>query len=782
MVELYQHKKIRRTTTILVKTAAALVAGILIADKIDIFTSLTIYISFLTANFSAGIIFKNKTGRYSFLATVILIGITVCQYASSYEMNGLYPVDDKFIEISGYVSELPELKNDKYTYIITCDGAKYKDVIYPAKENVMLRSETKLEYAQNVSVRGFLKRFDSKKNYSDFDYARYMKSKKVFYSISDYEIASDNSKRPSLTPHDFANLYKGNITKLIDTYISGDNAGLLKAVMTGNKKEFTDDFYMIMQKTGTIRFLYQAYLHILIILLLIELFVPFFGRKFAQNATVVIIMIYALINADSAAILKASFVSIFTIIFLRKYGYLHFPDILSSAVIVILISNPLFVYNSGFILSVTASWLFFMLNDAAYDLFKPIKPKSIRRYISIWLLGTIGTAPVIAYCFDGIAPLTFLFSFIYLPAVAVILVLFPFIRLEIMLIGKSVIFSKGILSSLWILKKLPYFIDSLPLSSIRLARPKIITIILFYLAVVVIKDIFNKKQEKFKTQALIAILTGGILSVMLINIFSLGSAKITFVNVGQGDGAIIELPKGERIIVDGGGGEEYSDYDAGEKVFLPYLSNEGLFRIDMAIVSHFHKDHCLGTIAAMKNMNVHTVAMPDLMPDNKYRIEIEEIARQKGIEILYLGKGDKITFESGAELNVISPSKNDFTEENDTSIVFTLSVNGFQSLFTGDATKNIEEKYINDFYDIDLLKVAHHGSSTSSTKEFLNKVLPEYAVISAGKDNTYNLPDDTIVKRIENTGAHILRTDELGDIQFTISKNGLMSYTTFYSE
>lgn len=765
--------------TILIKAAIALAAGIAIADKIDFFTALVIYISLLLSLFSAGKLFKSKKGIPCFLITTVFMGIVISQYAQSYEMNGLYPVDDKFAEISGYVSELPSEKDGRYTYIITCDGAKYKDTIYNAQENVMLNTDTKLEFGQNVGVRGFLTRFSGKMNYNSFDYERYYKSRNVFYSITDYEIATDNTYRQLFLPKDLANYYKGSIHKLIDKYISGDEAGILKAVLTGYKKDFTDDFYAIQQKTGTIRFLYPGYLHILLIFTLLELFLPFAGKKFRENIAVILILIYALFNSGSGAILKVALVSIITIIFLRKYGYLHFPDILSSAVIAILLSNPLMLYNSGFIMSVTISWLFFMLKDPVYELLAFLRIKWLIRYASLWLLGTVGTAPLLAYFYNGIAPITSLFTVVYLPAAAIILVFFPLMWLEIVLFGRSYIFAKGILSSVWLFKKLPYFIDALPLSSIKLAKPGLLTIIIFYIAVILIRDIYYGKAERIRAQVIGAMLTGSIISMILMYIMTLGTIGITFINVGQGDGIAIELAKGERILVDGGGGEEFSDYDAGENIFLPYLMDEGLFRIDMAIVTHYHKDHCLGTIAAMKELDINTVAMPDMMSGNKYRQEIEELARQKGIDIIYLKRGDRITFESGAVIDVISPSGNDDAEENDTSIVFTLSANNFKALFTGDATKNIETKYLNDFSDVDLLKVGHHGSDTSSSTEFIQKISPEYAVICVGEDNTYNLPDDTVISRLKKAGAIILRTDKQGDIRFTVSKNGNIRYSAF---
>ena len=103
-------------------------------------------------------------------------------------------------------------------------------------------------------------------------------------------------------------------------------------------------------------------------------------------------------------------------------------------------------------------------------------------------------------------------------------------------------------------------------------------------------------------------------------------------------------------------------------------------------------------------------------------------------------------------------------------------------MFTGDATEYTENKYINEFDDIDLLKVAHHGSNTSTSSEFLKEVTPEYAVISVGKDNTYLLPNDNTLERLRKSGAKVMRTDKLGDIRFNINKFGGISYDSYYPD
>ena len=114
-------------------------------------------------------------------------------------------------------------------------------------------------------------------------------------------------------------------------------------------------------------------------------------------------------------------------------------------------------------------------------------------------------------------------------------------------------------------------------------------------------------------------------------------------------------------------------------------------------------------------------------------------------------------------------------ELNDTSFVAKVSFGKFCALFTGDSTDEIDEGYPKN---IDILKVAHHGSDTSNSQEYIDWISPQYAVIGVGEDNSYGLPDDEVVMRLKKTGAKVLRTDENGDIQFKVKKNGDITYKT----
>ena len=245
-------------------------------------------------------------------------------------------------------------------------------------------------------------------------------------------------------------------------------------------------------------------------------------------------------------------------------------------------------------------------------------------------------------------------------------------------------------------------------------------------------------------------------------------------NVGQGDGAVIRAPYRFNVLIDGGGGNSYSDYNPGEKVYLDYLETEGITKADSAFVSHYHQDHVQGIIAAMENIKVRNLFLPDNMEGSEWRVALENSARENGTTVHYISQETLLTYNNGMTIRIIPPSNKTglSDDENDTSYVYYVEYNGFSATFTGDMSSFAEKNLIDDGKagKTNLLKVAHHGSNTATCEEWVEKLTPEYAVISVDENNPYNLPNDDVLERLEN--AQVFRTDYDGDIKFIIHKNG----------
>lgn len=245
-----------------------------------------------------------------------------------------------------------------------------------------------------------------------------------------------------------------------------------------------------------------------------------------------------------------------------------------------------------------------------------------------------------------------------------------------------------------------------------------------------------------------------------------GLLEVTFFDVGQGDSIFIETPAGHQILIDGGP----------DKGILQKLSQEMGFYdrdIDLIILTHPEKDHMAGLIEVLKNYDVKYILWTGIIRDTaEYQewIKVIEQEQKQGAQIKIAQAGQKM-MTTRSDLVILYPFESllnqEFEDSNNTSIVAKLSFGQNSFLFTGDIYDSIEKQLIDNEIDLNssVLKIAHHGSKTSTSQEFVKNVSPEIAVIQLGAKNSYGHPHKQVLQTLENYNVQILRTDEKGDIK-----------------
>lgn len=245
--------------------------------------------------------------------------------------------------------------------------------------------------------------------------------------------------------------------------------------------------------------------------------------------------------------------------------------------------------------------------------------------------------------------------------------------------------------------------------------------------------------------------------------------KVIFIDVGQGDSALLELD-GETALIDGGE-SEYA-----EKVEQT-LGDEGITEITYLIATHPHSDHIGSLAKIVKDYGIDNIYMPEAETNTKTFENLLDAIDAKGLSVTSPAPGDKLPF-GGADGVFLGPVK-DYDNLNDDSIVLRLVYGKTSFLFAGDIETRAEKDICGLGYELksDVLKVPHHGSDTSGLKDFLSAVSPGYAVISVGADNIYGHPNAKIVEAYVKTGAVVLQTSICGDITF-YSDGKTVNYAT----
>ncbi len=238
------------------------------------------------------------------------------------------------------------------------------------------------------------------------------------------------------------------------------------------------------------------------------------------------------------------------------------------------------------------------------------------------------------------------------------------------------------------------------------------------------------------------------------------SFAVHYIDVGQADASLV-LCDGESMLIDGGNADDSS-------LIAAYLKKLDIDYLDYVICTHAHEDHVGGLSGALSVADAGMVYAPHTEADTKVYKNFKNKVSALSLDITHPNFGD--TFSLGSStVQVLGPVYEDPDEVNNTSIVLKVIYGSTSFLFTGDAETDEENDIINEGFDLsaDVLKVGHHGSSSSTSYRFLREVMPEYAVISCGKGNSYGHPHDEILSRLKDAEAEIMRTDLLGDIIIT---------------
>jgi len=274
----------------------------------------------------------------------------------------------------------------------------------------------------------------------------------------------------------------------------------------------------------------------------------------------------------------------------------------------------------------------------------------------------------------------------------------------------------------------------------------------------------QKKAKKFIYSILVFLFFLNILAwVVVYDLKNPQVLEVNFFDVGQGDAIFIETPQRHQILIDGGPGSAVLEKLAKE---MPFWDRT----IDLIILTHPEKDHLAGLIEVLKRYKVENILWTGVIRDTAEFKEWEKSIKDERAKIFIAKSGQKIIMPKTV-LGILYPLENlegeELKDSNNTSIVAKLVFKENSFLFTGDIYKSIEKELITKETDIDsdVLKVAHHGSKTSSSEEFMKEVSPQEAVITAGKDNPYGHPHQEVLEILEKYGIRILRTDLDGDIK-----------------
>ncbi len=623
-------------------------------------------------------------------------------------------------------------------------------------------------------------------NIRGIHYKCYMKA----YRVIDHKVGYFNDIKYSLKRALYKLRNKATVT--YDQLLPAKEAQLMKAMLLGDKTGMTADTKNQFAKAGISHILAISGLHVAIIGYgLFNLMTHFIAKKKALWVTILFLIFYCVLTGGSVSTIRASFM---IIVGLMAYFFGRSYDIysaLATAAMIILIINPLYILDIGFLLSFSSVIGIITLLPALNGLYNKTNNKIIS-LMNVSLAATLGTLPVILYSYYEIQLYGIGVNLIVVPLMSVV-VLMGFLALILgsmsLLLGKLCI---GIVYYILMLYDyITKLVGKLPFHTITVGRPSWLYLILIILFIVLIALVRNRNITigQWKRCMFLNLTFFGV--VTLITWLLPKPLQMTHLAIGQGDSTVMITPSQHVFIVDGGGNRKKDALapDTGYYTIKPFLKYHGISKIDSLFMTHSDQDHVGGLIELMDYFTVKRLIIPY---GYKYKKEEDKLlnklvakAYEKHVTISYMQTGDVIG-AGEVVIEAMYPSKDiqGYKSNNAYSLVLAIDYKGFSSLLTGDIEKEEEELLNQMFADglySDIIKVPHHGSKTSSTKGFVQNVNPVVAIISCGRDNRYGHPHREIVDRYNGLSVPIYNTAEDGAV--VIKTDGQsMGITTYNTE
>ncbi|KFZ40811.1 hypothetical protein JS81_05205 [Thermoactinomyces sp. Gus2-1] len=778
-------------------------AGILLADRMGNHAALFLglAVSFLLSGVCYDYLFRKGRPVWIFLSALFLAAAHFSWVDGQNRSQIPSTVEGEEMTVAGTIISSPVVDGDVLRFDLKLDRLQQKDrVINGNREKI--RVFLSLQSKEEAEKAGQLRRYSrirlpvrmekpsQRSNPGGMDYRAYLFRQKIHWTgkgkgLHSLVMLKEAPPHPVGWVDAWRKKLAGQLEKLYDEPVSG----YLRGLLLGERLEVDPDWERQYTRLGLVHLLSISGLHVTVLTGIVYYILKWIGLTREKAAWVVLglLPVYAVLTGLGAPVARAAVMAGLTMVALifRKPGdSLSFWGI---ALLLLLVWDPYQLFEAGFQLS-------FLLTAGLIVWTEPVSgqltwlPSPLRYPVAGNLVAEWLSFPLVIDHFHE-------YSFMSLPANLLFapIVSFVVLPVSLLLLGLSWIWESGSMGAAnvmetgirmmqggmeW-LSTWKAFCPAFP-------SPPEWWILLYYLSSAMALWSWLRRGKPVFLAASVAALSlllwaePGKEDVL---------ARLAFLDVGQGDATVIETANGQTVLVDGGGHVRYDNHEAwrrrkhpfrvGEDVIVPYLKSQGIQKIDWLILTHGDQDHINGLLDVIRRFPVQKVVRNARLPANEEERQLmTELHRQK-VPVYVSPVGRTLEIERGTGFAFLHPDpvrhggKGEATNED--SVVCLFSVHGINVLFPGDIGTETEKRLLQRWRwpAVDILKVAHHGSGSSTHETWLDVLKPKHAVISAGRYNTYGHPAPEVISRLEKRGISIWRTDQQGAVIFEIGKKGM---------
>lgn len=660
------------------------------------------------------------------IITIIIFIITLL-YTNYYPFKSKYTKDDK--EFIGIVTKY-EVKEDKITIEIKAKEKLLITYKYQDKEF------NNLSYGDKIKVKGTLITPSKNTNQNTFNYQKYLYYKKIYYLV---EATSINKIANN---HNYLYTIKNTLYQKINKLKSSNYIKTLLFCDNTLSKEIKESYRI----NGISHLFSVSGMHINFFVSIIYLYLNkiTYNKRIKYLITNIFIITYLILFPSSSLLRSAVMSILYSINYLLKLKIKKI-DILLLTLGVSLLINPFIIYDLGYIYSYTITF-FLVLSSSTLK-----KKNKINKIIYISLLSFLVSIPITIYNSYEINIISILLNIILVPIISIIILpltiltyIFPILDSILYLFTNT-------------LETISLFISKINITKIIFPKPSLLIIVLYY--IIFLLSYQNKKYFYLNIILLI---------IIYISPYLNSNFEVVMFEVGEADCHLIKYPYNKNTILIDTGKNEYKI----KNEVIPYLKSIGIKKIDYLIITHGDLDHIGGSITLINNFQVKNVILNKGTFTDIEKKLIKNLNKKK---IPYQININKINL-SNHTIYLLNNTK--YNNENDNSIITYFTYQKYKFLYMGDASITTEDNLLENYNlnNISILKIGHHGSNTSSSKDFISQINPSISLISVGENNIYHHPNKEVINNLSK--SRIYRTDINNMVKLTINSKGILKVTT----
>ncbi len=712
--------------------------------------------------------------------------------------------------VEGRISSIPEQHGQRVRFDLLVERAgRTRKESHAARGRVRLSiyyCSRDLRFGDPIGCKTVLKPIRNFNNPGGFDYSRYMGLRKIHcsgWARDDHLVCLPRTGVPEIPValvnrvHNYRNRFASFIRKTVKNQ---DAAAVLTALVTGDRTAINRELKTVFARSGAGHILAISGLHLSIVALVAfqgfirlfslwpQLLIPGHSRKIAAVFTLVPLVFYALLSGFSSSTRRALMMIAIVMVSHVMEKEADTLNSLAAAFIVILLVEPGALFSVSFQLSFVAVLFIVGGLSLARDVGKgPSTQGSLLRKIGMFAMisacAILGTQPLVMHYFNQVSYAGILTNFVLIPGAGFMAV--PLGLFALVLYPVSVPLSGFLLTVAGLILgpciRLLGWISSISMFWARTVTPDYREICCYYLFFAgVFIMVKGRKRTGVGMMVAALVILGAWEAVWIKHRFFNRELSVFILDVGQGSAALIEMPRGRRVLVDGGGFSGSSAFDPGEHLVAPFLRRRKILTLDAVILTHPESDHMNGIIYIMENFRVgRFIKNCDQGRSASYK-KLMAVVEKRGVRIDTVPDLDRLDL-GGASLEFLYPLASaepgrETTEElNNNSIVFKLTHGKTGILFPGDLLEQGERYLVlarGERLASTILIAPHHGSSSSSSDFFLDQIAPESVIISCGWRNRYGFPHASVVKRYRKRGCNLFRTDRSGAVRILCTASG----------